>query len=40
VGYLIDQNSQNMGKIILFIILGFGWWSDKTSTTYRISLNA
>jgi hypothetical protein len=28
-----------MGKITLFI-LGFGWGSDKTSTTHRISLNA
>jgi len=37
--YLLNQHSQNMGKIILFI-LGFGWGSGKTSTTNRISLNA
>jgi len=37
--YLLNQNSQNMGKIILFI-LGFGWVSGKTSTTNRISLTA
>jgi hypothetical protein len=39
MGYLLKQHSQNMEKIILFI-LGFGWGSDKTSTTHRISLNA
>jgi hypothetical protein len=38
MGYLLNQHSQNMGKIILFI-LDFGWGSDKTSTKQWISLN-
>jgi hypothetical protein len=39
MGHLLKQHSQNMGKIISFI-LGSGCGSDKTSTTHRISLNA